>query len=39
MKWNKQADDGPLTIAWLGGRLIVVSCNNVRTGEACEAMT
>ena len=27
MKLNKQADDGPLTIARLGGRLIVVSCN------------
>ena len=27
MKWNNQGDDGPLTIARLGGHLIVVSCN------------
>lgn len=27
MKWNKPTDEGPMTIAKLGGRLIVVSCN------------
>ena len=34
MKWNKQADDGPLTIARLGGRLIVVSCNKCPNGRS-----